>query len=105
MRGELVQVEWVWCLLNGLKISLQGLSDWMNFQTDAQIIGNLLRGYDSITLEEIKIRVKKADDVYFIIKNLIKSGIIICFVNKDNPKGAYQLTTFGKELMGVEWKY
>lgn len=72
--------------------------------TDAEIIGMLLRENKENSLEELEGRVNEPKKVYEQIKFLMKGGIIICLISKNYPNGAYQLTTFGKEIIGVNIK-
>lgn len=66
---------------------------------DAKKLGKIFREKDEVTLPELIAEVNGSEDLIYVLKGLIKAGIIVQYLKEGMP---YGLTAFGKRFLGVE---
>ena len=66
---------------------------------DAKKLGKIFREKEEVTITELMQEVDGGDDLPYVLKGLIKAGIIVQYLKEGMP---YGLTTFGKHFIGVE---
>lgn len=66
---------------------------------DAKKLGRIFREKEEVTLPELISEVDGSEDLVYVLKQLISSGIIVQYIKEGMP---YGLSRFGKSFLGVE---